>query len=325
MYKARPSSATVAQLAGVAVILCLAGCAANQTTHTGYLSDYTGLVPGSDSSTAVYVMPGLKPGDFTQLSVDMVAIAGSSPRVAGLSEVERIVLQAHLMQSLLRVMEPTASASTAPAASPSGAAQTSAPSRQARVRAAITDFDAPNVAMNVVMTVVLVPLSTGGASVEFEVRDMWEALIWVQLSPGERHNLGRAFRFSGTQHDRPLRLFRRGLGRWIGAVHETVDLDGEVGDLRHALTHRTIPDMTTFLAKIERYTTLEAHKLASDGVRPRLGDLTARPIWTFAKLYLGKQGFRDGLEGLMFCALSGVSAAVRSWKLREIARAGGST
>lgn len=171
MYKARPSSATVAQLAGVAVILCLAGCAANQTTHTGYLSDYTGLVPGSDSSTAVYVMPGLKPGDFTQLSVDMVAIAGSSPRVAGLSEVERIVLQAHLMQSLLRVMEPTASASTAPAASPSGAAQTSAPSRHARVRAAITDFDAPNVAMNVVMTVVLVPLSTGGASVEFEVRD----------------------------------------------------------------------------------------------------------------------------------------------------------
>ena len=55
-----------------------------------------------------------------------------------------------------------------------------------------------------------------------------------------------------------------------------------------------------------------------------MGDLTARPIWTFAKLYLGKQGFRDGLEGLMFCALSGVSAAVRSWKLREIARAGGS-
>ena len=95
--------------------------------------------------------------------------------------------------------------------------------------------------------------------------------------------------------------------------------------MRHALTHRTIPDMTTFLAKIERYTTLEARKLAGEGVRPCLGDLTLRPIWTFAKLYLGKQGFRDGLEGLMFCALSGVSAAVRSWKLREIARAGESS
>ena len=35
----------------------------------------------------------------------------------------------------------------------------------------MTDFDAPNVPMNVVMAVVLIPLSTGGASVEFEVRD----------------------------------------------------------------------------------------------------------------------------------------------------------
>jgi glycosyltransferase involved in cell wall biosynthesis len=135
--------------------------------------------------------------------------------------------------------------------------------------------------------------------------------------------LGRAFRFSGTQHDRPLRLFRRDSGRWVGAVHETVDLVGEAGELKHALAHRTIPDMKTFLEKIDRYTTLEARRLADEGVRPRFGDLSLRPIWTFAKLYLGKQGFRDGLEGLMFCGLSGVSAAVRSWKLREIAREGG--
>ena len=30
--------------------------------------------------------------------------------------------------------------------------------------------------------------------------------------------LGRRFRFSGTQNDRPLRLFRRGHGQWIGAT-----------------------------------------------------------------------------------------------------------
>ena len=171
MYTHRSLLATVVQLATVSLFLCLTGCAANQTTHTGYLGEYAGLVSGSDSKTALYLRPGLTPGDFTQLSVDMVAIAGSSPRVAGLSEVERVVLQSHLMQSLMRVMLPAASASTTPAALPSGAAQTPAPSRHARVRAAITDFDAPNVAMNVVMAVVLIPLSTGGASMEFEVRD----------------------------------------------------------------------------------------------------------------------------------------------------------
>lgn len=134
--------------------------------------------------------------------------------------------------------------------------------------------------------------------------------------------LGRAFRFSGTQHDRPLRLFLRDRGRWVGAVHETVDLRGTTGELRHALGHRTLPDMQTFLAKIDRYTTLEARRFADEGRPVRASDLALRPAWTFAKLYLGKQGFRDGLEGLMFCALSGVSVAVRGWKHREIAKGG---
>lgn len=137
--------------------------------------------------------------------------------------------------------------------------------------------------------------------------------------------LGRAFRFSGTQHDLPLRLFRRDLGRWIGKVHETVTLNGTVGDIHHALKHRTLPDMQTFLSKIDAYTSLEARRLADEGRPSRAIDLTVRPAWTFAKLYLGKQGFRDGLEGLMFCALSGVSVAVRSWKHRELMKSGGAS
>ena len=50
----------------------------------------------------------------------------------------------------------------------------------------------------------------------------------------------------------------------------------------------------------------------------RAGDLTVRPVWTFFKLYVLKQGFRDGVEGFIFCLFSGVSAAVRAWKHREL-------
>lgn len=133
--------------------------------------------------------------------------------------------------------------------------------------------------------------------------------------------LGRPFRFSGTQHDRPLRLFRRGAGRWIGTVHETVELEGTAGQLTNALEHRTIPDMQTFLAKLNVYTSLEALKFHRER-RPVLAyDMTIRPAWTFFKLYLGKQGFRDGVEGFVFCAMSGLSVAVRHWKHRELTRA----
>lgn len=133
--------------------------------------------------------------------------------------------------------------------------------------------------------------------------------------------LGRQFRYSGTQHDLPLRLFRADRGRWIGEVHETVHLGGDIGDLLTPLRHETLPDMTTFLRKIDHYTTLEALRHHRMGRRSALIDLTARPVWTFLKLYLAKQGFRDGLEGLAFCGLSAVSLAVREWKIREIARA----
>jgi glycosyltransferase involved in cell wall biosynthesis len=132
--------------------------------------------------------------------------------------------------------------------------------------------------------------------------------------------LGRPFAYSGTQHDRPLRLFRRDSGRWVGAVHETVALRGTAGTLENPLKHRTIPDMKTFMNKIDIYTTLEALRFREQGRRCRLSDLTLRPAWTFAKLYLGKQGFRDGLEGFVFCALSGVSVGVRHWKHRELLR-----
>ncbi|AMV39847.1 glycosyltransferase family 2 protein [Planctomyces sp. SH-PL62] len=130
--------------------------------------------------------------------------------------------------------------------------------------------------------------------------------------------LGRPFGYSGTQQDLPLRLFRRERGAWMGRVHETVRLDGEVGRMSAPLDHRTLPDVQVFLRKIDQYTSLEARDLHRAGARFRARDLTLRPAWLFLKLYLYKQGFRDGLEGLMFCALSGVSAAVRTWKLREL-------
>lgn len=135
--------------------------------------------------------------------------------------------------------------------------------------------------------------------------------------------LGRRFAYSGTQHDLPTRLFRRIEARWTGLVHEVLTFEGVTGTLRGGLTHNTIPDMSIFLKKINHYTSLEARSMVRLGRRYRTRDLLCRPVWTFLKLYLGKQGYRDGLEGLIFCAMSGVSAGVRAWKHRELLLQGG--
>ena len=49
-----------------------------------------------------------------------------------------------------------------------------------------------------------------------------------------------------------------------------------------------------FSHKLDHYTTLEAQGLAGSQRRFRTSDLALRPIWTFFKLYVFKQGFRDG-------------------------------
>ncbi len=150
-----------------AMVICfvaLAGCAANQATKEGHLDQYDDLVQSADKKASVYMRPGLQAADFAALSVDMVALAGKSPRMAGLTEEERGALQTHLQQSLERALTLPSSATGTVATPATGA-------RRARVRAAITDFDAPNSTMNVVLAIVLIPMSTGGASMEFEVRD----------------------------------------------------------------------------------------------------------------------------------------------------------
>jgi glycosyltransferase involved in cell wall biosynthesis len=158
------------------------------------------------------------------------------------------------------------------------------------------------------------------AEIRSRVADSSNTCVGFRV-PIKSEILGRPFGYSGTQQDLPLRLFRRDRGRWTGLVHETVVIEGPVGRLRHALEHHTLKSIRVFLGKIDHYTTLEARDLHRAGRRFRTSDVALRPFWTFLKLYLGKQGFRDGIEGLMFCALSGVSVAVRSWKLRELSLA----
>ena len=53
-----------------------------------------------------------------------------------------------------------------------------------------------------------------------------------------------------------------------------------------------------FLGKLDHYTTLEARRLLRQRRRFRTSDLTFRPLWTFFKLYVFKQGFSRRGRGL---------------------------
>lgn len=117
--------------------------------------------------------------------------------------------------------------------------------------------------------------------------------------------MGRWIRHGGWYPGRVVRLFRRGLGRFSDdPVHEGVVLAGPCGRLQHHLLHYTDLTLEHYLDKLNAYTTLSARGLLAKGRTAGLWEMLARPVHTFAKMYLFKAGFLDGIQGLMLALLS---------------------
>lgn len=130
--------------------------------------------------------------------------------------------------------------------------------------------------------------------------------------------LGRHFRASGTQKDRPIRLFRKDAAQWTGDVHEILRVQGRVGSLNHWLEHRTLDDLHVFFAKIRRYTDLEARARIARGHRPRPGDRWLAPAREVFRRLVWNYGVVDGPAGWTFCLLSGLSEWVLAERHREL-------
>jgi glycosyltransferase involved in cell wall biosynthesis len=133
--------------------------------------------------------------------------------------------------------------------------------------------------------------------------------------------LGRWIRHCGWYPDRVLRMFLKAHGNFNDApVHERVILDGDIGHLDSDLRHYSYPTLEHYLTKSNRYTTLGAQQAFENGRRAGWFDLVIRPPVSFISHFISRQGFRDGLEGLLISVLSAVAVLVKYAKLRDLQR-----
>jgi hypothetical protein len=158
---------------------------------------------------------------------------------------------------------------------------------------------------------------------------------------------GRPFRYSGTQDDLPIRLFRRGATAWEGDVHEVLRLtvhapatgghkppdnaatprrprdSHRIGRFQAWLEHDTLPNLASFLQKMDRYTALEVRRRVAVGRAPRWPDRWLAPPLEVGRRLIWKKGLLDGPQGWAFCLLSGLSQWMladkhaRWWRQRE--------
>jgi len=130
--------------------------------------------------------------------------------------------------------------------------------------------------------------------------------------------LGRWIAHCGWYPDYHLRLFRKAKGRFGGLnPHDIVELDGPAARFKNPMLHFTYPDLGTYMARLNSYTSIAAQELAARGKRFRLRHAVLSPLATFLKMYVLKLGFLDGREGLLLSALSGYYVLVKYLKLWE--------
>jgi len=130
--------------------------------------------------------------------------------------------------------------------------------------------------------------------------------------------LGRYLKYGEGYPDWSLRLFDRRQGHWSDdAVHEKVVANGPVGTLKGDLLHDSAESLAAYLTKQNRYTTLAAEMAVAAGKRASFGRLAFSPVVRFIKFYLIRQGFRDGLPGLIHIAIGCFNSFLKYAKMLE--------
>jgi glycosyltransferase involved in cell wall biosynthesis len=135
--------------------------------------------------------------------------------------------------------------------------------------------------------------------------------------------LGRWLRHGEGYPDWNLRLFHRGHARWSDdAVHEHVLADVEPGRLDGDLMHESAQSLDAYLAKQNRYTTLQAQAMFAAGESASVGRLVASPIVRFVRFYIFRVGFLDGVPGLVHIAIGCFNSFCKYAKLRALHHGG---
>src|SRR5687768_10589854 len=134
--------------------------------------------------------------------------------------------------------------------------------------------------------------------------------------------LGRWLAHGEGYPDWSPRLFNRMNARWSDdLVHEKVLFSVTPGTLDGDLMHDSYDDLSTYLERQNRYTTLAARQAFEQGRGAGVLHLLCSPVVRFLKFYVMRLGFLDGLPGLLHISIGCMNSYVKYAKLIELRRA----
>lgn len=145
---------------------------------------------------------------------------------------------------------------------------------------------------------------------------------FVYAMPRCNRFLGRWLRHGEGYPDWSVRLFHRGHAQWSDdTVHEQVLTTAPVLRLAGDLLHDSAETLERYLEKQNRYTTLQAERLAAEGRSTNAAQLLLSPMLRFVKFYVLRLGFLDGTAGLVHILIGCMNSFVKYAKLMALEKA----
>ncbi len=137
--------------------------------------------------------------------------------------------------------------------------------------------------------------------------------------PRRNYFYGKWIRFGGIYPDYTPRLIRRTAGRYAEDVplHEPLFLKGTSVRLRAPLDHFSMPTIQGHVQKMMRYTSLGADDKLKRRAHISKLDIAGSHLVTAFKTYVLKQGWRDGVHGIVIAGFAGLHTFVKyakSWE-----------
>lgn len=153
-----------------------------------------------------------------------------------------------------------------------------------------------------------------------------EILITVQQASYDGYVLkrknfyrGKWIKHSGWWPDKILRLFRRGKGRFNDRlVHESVEVQGAIGELLNSIEHHSFQSVSDFIRKTDSYSTLGAQQMKFKNRNITTLDACTHAFATFIKVYFLKGGILDGRAGMLIAASNAAGVFYRYIKYMEL-------
>jgi len=140
--------------------------------------------------------------------------------------------------------------------------------------------------------------------------------------PRRNNYLGGWIRHSGWYPEYSPRLHRRDRTQFAGAIHETILVNGPVGQLDGDLLHYSIRTLAEHYAKQDAFTTKAAEDLYARGRHRWRGGMWVAAPWTLVKRFVVQLGFLDGYRGALIAWTSARYVWLKYRKLGILARGG---